>query len=292
MVVHRLSSVPQGGYVRCHHCASEQRLPSSCPDCDSPLRQFGAGTQRAEEVVERLTQSMPEPCRLIAGDTLVRVDADTMRTGRDLFDTLARFARGQIRVLLGTQMIAKGLDVPNVRLVGVLSADTALNLPDFRAGERTFQLVSQVAGRAGRGEHPGIVIVQTFQPDAPAIHLAAQHDYQRFAEEELALRQSVGLPPAKRMARIVSRDRVLEKAQSSAEVIAQAARALEETHELGVVGPMPCPIERISDHFRIAVELTAPDSPRLQRALHALRAQGVLLADTKTAVDVDPLALL
>ena len=292
MVVHRFGSVPQGGYVRCHHCNYEQQLPKSCPDCDGKLRQFGAGTQRAEEIIERLTQSMPAPCRLIAGDTLVRVDADTMRTGRDLFETLARFSRGEIRVLLGTQMISKGLDVPNVRLVGVLSADTALNLPDFRAGERTFQLVSQVAGRAGRGEHPGEVIVQTFEPEAPAIELAAHHAYTDFASQELALRQNVGLPPVRRMARIVSRDKDLAKAQAAAEQIAGDTDSIKDEFGLTLMGPMPCPIERISDHFRIAVEISAPNSISLQRAMHVLRARGVLLGDTKTAIDVDPLALL
>jgi len=292
MVVHRLGSVPQGGYVRCHHCAAEQIFPKQCPDCAQKIRQFGAGTQRAEEVIEELSQAMPESCRLISGDTLVRVDADTMRTGRDLFATLARFARGDIRVLLGTQMIAKGLDVPNVRLVGVLSADTALNLPDFRAGERTFQLVSQVAGRAGRGKFPGEVIVQTFEPDAPAIALAADHAYHQFASEELHLRSAVGLPPARRMARIVCRDKNLAKAKQAAQAIADAAAELVDQNAIRMMGPMPCPIERIADHFRIAIELSAANSATLQQAMHTLRARGVLLGDSKTAIDVDPLALL
>ena len=180
----------------------------------------------------------------------------------------------------------------NVRLVGVLSADTALNLPDFRAGERTFQLVSQVAGRAGRGAFPGEVIVQTFEPGAPAIQLAADHDYQTFAHEELTLRNSIGLPPASRMARIVCRDKDLSKAKAAAKTIAEAAGDLVESKLISLMGPMPCPIERIADHFRIAIELTAPDSGKLQTAMQTLRKRGVLLSDTKTAVDVDPLALL
>lgn len=292
MVVHKMPSVAAGRYVRCHHCAAEQVFPPKCPDCAHKLRQFGAGTQRAEEIVEALTRTMPDACHLTAGQTLVRVDADAMRSSRDLFDTLARFARGEIRVLLGTQMISKGLDVPNVRLVGVLSADTALNLPDFRAGERTFQLVSQVAGRAGRGSFPGEVIVQTFEPDAPAIRLAAAHDYASFAEEELALREAVGLPPATRMARIVCRDKDLAKARQAAETIADACAELVGRGLVRLMGPMPCPIERIADHFRIALELTAADSGRLQTAMQSLRAKGVLLSDTRTAVDVDPLALM
>jgi len=292
MVVHKMPSLTSGGYVRCHHCNAEQILPRQCPDCASKLRQFGAGTQRAEEVVEALTQTMPEECRLRSGESLVRVDADAMRSGRELFETLAKFARGEIRVLLGTQMISKGLDVANVRLVGVLSADTALNLPDFRAGERTFQLVSQVAGRAGRGEHPGTVIVQTFEPEAPAILLAAAHDYHGFAQAELSLRKVVGLPPATRMARIVCRDKDLAKARSAAQTIADASAEMVERGLVRLMGPMPCPIERIADHFRFAVELTAGDSGKLQTAMQTLRKRGVLLSDTKTAVDVDPLALL
>jgi len=292
MVLHKMPSLAAGGYVRCHHCSAEQIMPKQCPDCSGKLRQFGAGTQRAEEVVEALTQTMPADCHLRIGESLVRVDADAMRSGRELFETLAKFARGEIRVLLGTQMIAKGLDVANVRLVGVLSADTALNLPDFRAGERTFQLVSQVAGRAGRGAFPGEVIVQTFEPGAPAIQLAADHDYQTFAHEELTLRNSIGLPPASRMARIVCRDKDLSKAKAAAKTIAEAAGDLVESKLISLMGPMPCPIERIADHFRIAIELTAPDSGKLQTAMQTLRKRGVLLSDTKTAVDVDPLALL
>lgn len=292
MVIHRFESIPQGGYVRCHHCSAEQILPKVCPDCQTKLRTFGAGTQRAEEVVLRSTQNMPESCRLVAGETLVRVDADTMRTGRDYFETLARFAKGHIRILLGTQMIAKGLDVANVRLVGVLSADTALNLPDFRAGERTFQLVSQVAGRAGRAQHAGTVIVQTYEPETPAIALAAAHNYERFATDELAMRRAVGLPPARRLVRIICRDKDLNSARRAAESIARAAGDLVESKLIRLSGPMPCPIERIADHFRIAVEFTAKDSASLQRALHTLRSRGVLLSDAKTAVDVDPIALL
>lgn len=292
MVLHRLPSVASGGYVRCHHCNAEQVFPAKCPDCAHKLRQFGAGTQRAEEVVEALSRTMPQNCHLHTGGTLVRVDADAMRTGRELFETLARFAKGEIRVLLGTQMISKGLDVANVRLVGVLSADTALNLPDFRAGERTFQLVSQVAGRAGRGAFAGEVIVQTFEPDAPAIRLAAAHDYETFARQELELRQGVGLPPATRMARVVCRDKDLSKARQAAETIAEACAPLVERGLVRLMGPMPCPIERIADHFRISIELTADDSGKLQTAMQSLRGRGVLLSDTRTAVDVDPLALL
>ncbi|MEM9662376.1 MAG: primosomal protein N' [Planctomycetota bacterium] len=292
LVLHKDAQLRRGGYVRCHHCQAEQLLPDACPDCREKLQLLGIGTQRAEQAIEAITADLPTDQRLIAGDSLVRVDADTMRTARDYFDTLGRFARGHIRALLGTQMIAKGLDVANVRLVGVLSADTALNLPDFRAAERTYQLVSQVAGRAGRGAHPGTVIVQTFEPDADPITAAARHDYATFADAELRTRHAVGLPPAWRMTRIVCRDRDAAKAERAAADIAQAARDPIEQLQGRLVGPMPCPIERIADHFRVAVELSAPNPAIMQQVLRLLRERGLVKSDAGTAVDVDPVSLM
>ncbi len=292
LVLHKDAQLRRGGYVRCHHCQAEQLLPEKCPDCGERVQLLGIGTQRAEPAIEAITTDLPPEHRLIAGESLVRVDADTMRTARDYFDTLGRFARGDIRALLGTQMIAKGLDVANVRLVGVLSADTALNLPDFRAAERTYQLVSQVAGRAGRGEHPGTVIVQTFEPEAEPITAAARHDYVAFADAELRTRKAVGLPPAWRMTRIVCRDRDAAKAEGAAADIARAAH--DPVTALGgrLVGPMPCPIERIADHFRVSVEITAPTAGVMQQALRLLRDRGLVKSDASTAVDVDPVSLM
>jgi primosomal protein N' (replication factor Y) len=191
-------------------------------------------------------------------------------------------------------MIAKGLDFPNVRLVGVISADTSLTLPDFRAAERTFQLVAQVAGRAGRGEKAGLVIVQTFNPAEPSIVLAAKHDYVRFAQIELGHRAAAELPPVTRMARIVCRDEDLKSAQKAAEEIARALHdaAVGLNEKVTITGPMPCPIARIGDHHRIAIELLAPGRAALQRVLGAVRGQGLLISDAHTAVDVDPIALL
>ena len=159
MVYHRNKELPKGGVVRCHHCNAEQSLVSVCPDSGHKVTVFGLGTQRVEE----------ELARKFPGARLARMDADAMRTARDYQQTLDTFASGGTDILLGTQMIAKGLDVANVRLVGVISGDTSLNFPDFRASERTFQLIAQVAGRAGRGEHRGRVVVQSFNPDDPAI---------------------------------------------------------------------------------------------------------------------------
>ncbi len=284
MVYHKDRSLPAGGVLRCHHCGAEQILPRLCPLCGKRVSVFGLGTQRVEEQIERL---LPDAA-------LARMDGDTMRSGRDYHAALEAFRHGQVRILLGTQMIAKGLDFPNVRLVGVISADTAIHLPDFRAAERTFQLVAQVAGRAGRGEHGGLVIVQTFSPEQPAIALAARHDYPTFAEREIACRREVGLPPITRMARIVVRDRDHLKAAAHARDLAGHLGRINHDHNLGVHirGPMPCPIARVAEHYRHELQLLAPDAGRLQRLMTTLRNARLLKSDQHTAVDVDPVMLL
>ncbi len=292
MVYHRAGVT--SGYVRCHHCLTELLPPTKCPLCTRRLNTFGMGTQRVEEELERKFLSSHG---IVSGQTMLRADSDTMASGNDYFDTLDRFAAGEVRILLGTQMIAKGLDFPNVQLVGIINADTALDMPDFRASERTFQLVSQVAGRAGRGTAAGgtfaagKVIVQTMSPQAPAVVLAQKHDFVTFAAQELLLRQRVGLPPVGKMARVICRDLIESKARD---------RALEAYNELerhaGEVvllrGPMACAISRIDDHYRFAVELTAMSRGEIQRVLAAARAAGLLVSDHQTAVDVDPVALL
>ena len=309
MVYHR-SGVTEG-YVRCHHCLTEHLLPRTCPLCTKRLNTFGMGTQRVEEELEK---KFLRSHGIASGRTMLRADSDSMQRGSDYFDTLDRFARGEVRILLGTQMIAKGLDFPNVQLVGVINADTALDMPDFRASERTFQLISQVAGRAGRGGpgsgggggsggsgggdggnggngNKGLVIVQTMNPTAPAVVLAQRHDFVTFATEELSLRRRVGLPPAGKMARVICRDRVEAKANDHAlKLYEELEKHIGETVQLR--GPMPCAISRIDDHYRIAVELTAATRGEIQRVLQAARAAGLLISDRSTAVDVDPVALL
>lgn len=275
----------RGGMVRCHHCLAEKLLPANCPACERKVSVFGLGTQRVEE---ELAREFPE---LVSGDTMLRLDSDTMRVGRDYFRALDRFRSGVARVLLGTQMVAKGLDFPNVRLVGVVHADTAINLPDFRAGERTYQLISQVAGRAGRGDKPGTVIVQTLAPDTPAVRFAARHDYEGFAADELVQRERVGLPPYARMARIVLRDEDYARASARAGALESALRASADASVL-IRGPMPCPLSRVAGKHRIALELLAPTAGPLQAALTTMRNAGLLRSDATAAVDVDPVALL
>lgn len=279
---------PRREVVRCHHCQAQRLMPPECPVCAKRLIRLGMGTQRLEE---EIADKFPE----IAGASL-RADGDTMQSARDWFAVLSRFANQELRLLLGTQMIAKGLDFPNVRLVGVVNADSAMNLADFRASERTFQLVSQVAGRAGRGTEEGRVVVQSMDPNSPAIRHAAAHDYVGFADFELGIRRRAKLPPVTRMARIVLRDKDLGKAQSAAKTLLAAideeikARGAP-AESLRVAGPMPAPIARIAGQHRMVIELTASQRASLQDALAAVRSKGWLKSDAHTAVDVDPIAL-
>ena len=295
MVVHRAGLKPgqnaPRGFVRCHHCLAEQKIPKHCPACEGKVILFGLGIQRVQT-------ELASVFKLEEGRDFARLDSDSVRKAADYFSVLDRFANGELKLLLGTQMIAKGLDFPNVRLVGVINADTSLAQPDFRAAERTFQLVSQVAGRAGRGEHPGTVIVQTMHPQEPSIALAAKHDYHTFAKHELRLRHSNGQPPCTRMARIVCRDPDARAAEQSAAEIARLLRdAANEANNaassaIRIEGPMPCVLSRVADHFRFGVELTAPDAPTLMTILTNLRSAGLLKSDHKTAIDVDPVSLM
>ena len=285
MVCH-MDSLPSGrrSYVRCHHCLAEQLLPTRCPECGKGVTVFGLGTQRVEEELTRLFPS------LVEGETLLRVDGDTMQTSQHFHDALERFGKGEVKVLMGTQMIAKGLDFPNVRLVGVISADTALAMPDFRAGERTFQLVSQVSGRAGRGAEPGQAIIQSFEPETPAIRLAASHDFEAFANAELADRRAFGLPPYRRLARLVVRHPGETECARRAADLAGALRSFSGVAE--VRGPTPCAIARIAGKYRQQVELLADSPAEISRVLAEARSRGLLKLGEELAVDVDAIAAM
>ena len=290
LVLHKHQGIPAGGFVCCHHCESQQLLPLRCPSCGGKLHQFAGGTQRLEDELSRKFADIG----LVEGETFARIDSDSMGSMQTLHQTLARFGSGELRLLLGTQMISKGLDFPNVNLVGVIDADTALAIPDFRSTERTFSLLAQVAGRAGRrgGSGPAAgVIIQTQNPHHPAIVLAARHDYITFARDELAIRTRAGLPPMARMARIVCRDVDFEKAQNLAEKLATAMRGAAPS-TVGIRGPMPCAISRIANYFRFSVDVLAPDARTLHATLDTLRRAGLLKSDAATAVDVDPVALM
>ena len=204
-----------GGQLRCHYCGATAEPPPVCPSCGSPhIRYFGAGTQMVEEAVHRFFPQVP----------LLRMDNDTTRTRDAHWDILRRFREGEARILIGTQMIAKGLDFPNVTLVGVVAADATLNLPDYRAAERTFQLVTQVAGRAGRAEKPGEVVVQTYDPTHYCIQAAAAQDYRAFFEREMTFRRRRGYPPYATLCRLLAEG---EDAAQVADTIAALQAQLE-----------------------------------------------------------------
>jgi primosomal protein N' (replication factor Y) len=237
-----------GPVLVCHHCNARRAVPPACPRCRSPyLRLFGAGTQRVEAELAGATPGLP----------VVRMDADTT-TGKGGHERrLAEFEAMPRGILLGTQMVAKGLDYPEVTLVGVLNADTTLHLPDFRAGERTYQLLAQVAGRAGRGPLGGSVIVQTYWPDHPAIRAAATHDRAAFVAEELRVRRELSYPPFGRLANIVVSSAEQTAARSHAEQLAAALRE-EEIPGVNVLGPSPSPLARIKRAYRWHVTVKTP----------------------------------
>jgi primosomal protein N' (replication factor Y) len=229
--------------LTCHQCGYKAPIPQTCPKCGSPQLKFlGAGTQKLEQ----------EAGYMFPRAHLLRWDSDA--AGRESHqDILDRFRGRQAEVLIGTQMVAKGLDIPSVTLVGVVSADTSLNLPDFRAGERTFQLLSQVAGRAGRGPAGGKVIIQTYAPEHYAIRAAANHDYASFYEQEIAFRRQLGNPPFTRMARLVYIHANDAACQHEAERVKQLLTEENRVRGVGgmnITGPAPAFIHRLRGRFR------------------------------------------
>lgn len=266
----------------CHTCDAERPCPPACPSCHATnLHYGGIGTERLEREVE-----LAFPHHVAR-----RMDSDTMRTPGGHEQVLAAFRAGAVQILLGTQMIAKGLDFPNVTLVGVINADTALHLPDFRAAERTFQLVAQVAGRTGRGDRPGRVLVQTYCPDHPAIVHAAHHDYEGFVATELPERAKYGVPPFGRLVRIIARGPDESAVHAYLKALATAlAQAAPPTVRL--LGPAPAPILKIRNLYRYHLQLRCPAVKPLQGLLHAVPSALPPPAGVELAIDVDPVSLL
>jgi len=269
------------GQLVCHTCGHTERMSVACPACGGVRYGVGVGTEQVEEAVRGL---LPRA-------RVARLDRDAVTSADDTAALLARFARRELDVLVGTQMVTKGHDFPGVTLVGVVLADTALALPDFRAAERTFQLLTQVAGRAGRGAEAGRVLVQTFHPATPAIACAATHDYAAFAAQELENRRKYGFPPFARLmaVRIEGSE---EGARRAAEAVAHAARPLL-SHELTMLGPAPAPIERIRGRSRWQVLFRASAPPALFKVHGALaRLARRPPGGASVRFDMDPHALL
>ena len=265
----------------CHYCGERSSVPDTCPDCQTPgVKSVGLGTEKVEEEIRAR----------FPGVECARMDSDTVRGRGAHMRVLDSFRDGRVKILVGTQMIAKGLDFPNVTLVGVVNADTALHLPDFRACERTYQLISQVAGRTGRGPKGGLVIVQTFQPDHYTMTCAAKHDYRTFAEMELEHRKALNMPPFGRAARIIVDGTDEQKTRRIAQAV---GRKLKEAGTKGLVhGPLPCPIERIKDRFRWHILLLAGKWSTLRDMIEAARPAMTKGGRVRVAIDVDPVSML
>ena len=267
--------------LRCHLCGAERAAPLRCPQCAAPeIRWRGLGTQRVEEAVRRV----------VPRARIERMDTDTMSRKNRFREVLASFRSGQIDVLVGTQMIGKGLDFPNVTLVGLVDADISMHIPDFRANERTFQLLVQVAGRAGRGDRAGEVIVQTFTPQAEAIQFSRQADFAGFAASELAIRRAYHYPPYRHLIHHLFRGKNPEKLKFFAE---HWARLVEQTFgdRVELRGPSASPIEKIKDEYRWQLWYFTNAVTKVVPELQRLRETFAWPDDITQVLDVDPVNL-
>ncbi|HVX15682.1 MAG TPA: primosomal protein N' [Pirellulales bacterium] len=269
----------------CHYCDHEVPAPTRCPECQFiGIRYSGLGTQKLEaEVKARFSDYRA-----------LRMDTDTMRGPGSHERALAAFRSGEVQILLGTQMIAKGLDFPNVTLVGVVNADTALHLPDFRAAERTFQLLVQVAGRTGRGAKGGRVLVQTLSPDHAAIRAAVRHDYETFAAVELPNREALAYPPFGCMSRLVVRGPQEAPTSEFAGYLGKLVNESLTRHraDARVLGPAPAPIAKLRGQHRFQLQVQGPDGDAIRAALREATADIKSPDDVYLIIDVDPLDML
>ncbi len=271
------------GHAICHYCLAQTLVPEKCPVCGKGMAMIGLGSQRLEE----------ELARKFPLARVLRIDSDSVAS-RDYYRLLRDFGEGRIDILAGTQMLAKGLHFPNVTLVGIISADTSLYLPDFRANERTFQLISQVAGRAGRSEKKGVVFVQTFLAKQPAIKFAVNRDFDGFIKEELKHRKACNLPPFWRLAVIVLRDANFEKLEIACNNMRKRIDKIIEYEKLkvNIRGPIPAIISRIQRFHRMQIIIQAPNATAIQKLFTNLRAAGPIRPAVKVAIDIDPVNLL
>lgn len=272
--------------LRCHFCGHAEPAPAVCPapGCGNPgIRYAGLGTQRVEEVLRRL---FPHA-------RIERMDSDRLTRKEEYRRILGEFRAGRIDILVGTQMIAKGLHFPNVTLVGIIYADLSLHLPDFRAAERTFQLLTQVSGRAGRGEVEGEVVVQTFTPFHPAIQCARRHDFASFYEEEVEFRRQLHYPPWSRIALVTLRGRNEDKVRFTAEHLRrELAARTRELADLILCGPAPAPVTRVETFYRYQLMARTRHMSRLSPHLAELLAHFQSPEGVTLSVDVDPAQLL
>ena len=279
LTVHRAA---RGWRARCHYCNHTVIVPKACRKCAAPyLEHVGFGTERVEE---HLAAAFPQA-------RIGRVDRDAVRRKGALTSLLSRFAAGELDIMVGTQMIAKGHDFPRVTLVGVISADVGLGMADFRAAERTFQLLTQVAGRAGRGERPGEAIVQTLYPEHYSVQLACRQDYPAFFDRELAYRTGLRYPPMVALVNAVVRGRSLEDATHVADRLAESVLKADAGRTFTVLGPAPAPLTKLRGEHRAQVFLKGTRRVDMRRAIaEALAAMPE--ARRRVVIDVDPLSVL
>ena len=272
--------------LRCHYCGWSVSMPSSCPECNSlDVGYSGFGTEFIEEEVK---SKFPD-C------SVERIDTDTLSNKTELEEKLQAFRDGKVDILLGTQMVAKGLNFPNLKLVGVILADTGLHLPDFRASERTFSLIVQVSGRAGRFFPDGKVLVQSYNPNHPAISLACSSDIEGFYSQELDIRQMTGFPPFSRLLRLVFRAPTETKAREASESAFGILKSISEKLKINAVemlGPTECPLSMIAANYRMQILLRSEKITNLQQIVNAFVKNYKTPSGVYTEIDVDPVNLL
>jgi primosomal protein N' (replication factor Y) len=268
--------------ARCHYCNYSTSVPKTCPSCAAPyLVQAGFGTERVER----------EVVTAFPGARVARLDRDAIRRRGAAVSLLGRFGRGEIDVLVGTQMIAKGHDFPRVTLVGVVSADVGLGLADFRASERTFQLLTQVVGRAGRGEEPGEAIVQTLYPDHYSIRHARRQDYRAFFDDELVFRRAMQYPPHVALVNGIVRARSFSEAMGDASALVQALRDAGKGGRFQVLGPAPAPFAKLRGEHRAQFFVKGHQRSAMRDAIRRAL-DGRLDLKRRVVIDVDPMAVL
>lgn len=246
-------SLHQDGWLRCHYCGYQIRMPEQCPSCGSPyISGFRAGTQQIEREVKKY----------FPGARVLRMDYDTTRTKESYEKILTAFGKGEADVLVGTQMIVKGHDFPNVTLVGVIAADISLYAPDYRASERTFQLLTQAVGRAGRGKKAGEAVIQTYMPEHYSIETAAKQDYEAFYRQEISYRSLMGYPPVENMMGIYLSCEAPELLEQQAEVIGERIRAAGR-QQLQMIGPADAAVAKKNDRYRKVIYIKHRDTEQL-----------------------------
>ena len=273
------------GKLLCHYCNYREKAPRTCPHCSSEYLYFvGEGT---ENIAEQLTRKFP-------GMRIARVDRDTMAHKGEMEDVLLKFAAGHLDMLVGTQMIAKGHDFPNVTLVGVISVDIGLGLPDLRSAERTFQLITQVAGRSGRGEKAGRVLIQTYYPEHYALRHAVNQDYEGFYAEEIKYRERLGYPPFCVLASIMIKHRDLSYASRTANILRRELDVANSARHCRVLGPAPASIARLKNEYRQQIIIKGASRKVLRETLQ------IALSNTENNggdmrsifVEIDPVNLM